>query len=90
MRLSTRWIFLPAAPVMAGNLQQCYETLIEKSWVGEDQLQLLEAWLAGLRMIGRNSGAIGSSFHRNAFLGRVRIRMAWFRLLRLTRRQPQP
>jgi hypothetical protein len=39
----------------AGNLRQCYETLIEKSWVGEDQLQLLEACLEG-----RDSGAISS------------------------------
>ena len=65
---------------MAGNLRQCYETLIEKSRVGEDQLQLLEAWLADLRMISRDSGAIAlvSSFHWNAFPARVRIRMAGF------------
>jgi hypothetical protein len=49
------------ASEMARNLQKCYETLIEKSWVGEDQLQLLEAWLEDLRMIGRDSGvAIGA------------------------------
>jgi hypothetical protein len=45
---------------MAGNLRQYYETLINKSWVGADQLQLLEGWLADLRMIGRENRAIGS------------------------------
>jgi hypothetical protein len=42
---------------MAGNLRKCCETFIEKSWVGEGKLELLEAWLEDLRMIGRDSGA---------------------------------
>jgi hypothetical protein len=46
----------PGAEEMAGNLRKCYETLIEKSWIGEGELQLLEAWLEDLRMIGRDSG----------------------------------
>jgi hypothetical protein len=32
----------PGAAEMGGNLRECYETLIEKSWVGEGKLELLE------------------------------------------------
>ena len=42
---------------MAGDLRKCCETLIEKSCVGENKLQLLEAWLEDLTMIGRDSDA---------------------------------
>ena len=34
---------------MAGNLRQCYETLIEKSWVGEYQLSY---WRHGWQIYG--------------------------------------
>jgi hypothetical protein len=33
---------------MADNLRRCYETLVRNKWVGVQELQLLEAWLADL------------------------------------------
>ncbi len=42
----------PGAPAMADNLRKCYRMLVEKLWVGEGELPLLEAWLSDLQKLG--------------------------------------
>jgi hypothetical protein len=39
----------PGADAMPSNLRRCYQALVEKSWIGKEELPLLDAWLADLR-----------------------------------------
>jgi hypothetical protein len=58
---------LEALPLKAGeehiaaNLLACYETLVEREWVGERELTLVEAWIADLRSLGMIGAYAGSS-----------------------------
>jgi hypothetical protein len=41
----------PGAAAMGDNLRRCYEMLTARGWVGTEELQLLDAWLADLASI---------------------------------------
>ncbi len=42
----------PGVSNLGANLRTCYEKLVEQKWVGEQELELVDAWLADLRAIG--------------------------------------
>jgi hypothetical protein len=41
----------PGVEHIGENMRLCYETLVRRGWVGEPELQLLEAWLDDLNAI---------------------------------------
>lgn len=41
----------PGTERLGDNLRVCYETLVERGWVGADEMGLLDAWLADLAQI---------------------------------------
>ena len=42
----------PGADAIPDNLRRCYATLVERGWVGAEELPLLDAWLEDLRGLG--------------------------------------
>jgi hypothetical protein len=41
----------PGVSHLADNLRACYARLVERKWVGEPELELLDSWLADARAI---------------------------------------
>ena len=41
----------PGAEAMGDNLRRCYEMLTARGWVGGEELELVDAWLADLSSI---------------------------------------